>query len=61
MAKALRVLKQNNIVHCDIKSQNILLDDNLNPILSDFGTVQFSYNDKDVKTKGFSYRWAPPE
>jgi serine/threonine protein kinase len=61
MAKALRVLKQNNIVHCNIISRNILLDDNLNPILSDFGSAQFAYNDKYVKTKGFSYRWAPPE
>jgi serine/threonine protein kinase len=54
MAKALRVLKQNNIVHCDIKSATFLLDDNLNPILSDYGTAQFAYNDKYVKTKGFT-------
>lgn len=30
-------LHNNNIVHCHLNSRNILLDDELNPIIVDFG------------------------
>ncbi len=33
----------------------------MNPILSEFGKVQFSYDDKNLKTKSFSPRWSGPE
>ena len=38
------------------------MDDDLKPIISDFGTVQFAYDDKEITSKaGYSIRWASPE
>lgn len=37
---ALEFLKSNNIVHCDIKPDNILLDDSGAPVLADFSSAQ---------------------
>ena len=34
---ALEYLHKNNIVHCHLSSKNILLDDELNPVIVDFG------------------------
>ncbi|OHS93119.1 hypothetical protein TRFO_40570 [Tritrichomonas foetus] len=41
IAHVLNFLHQNEIVHCDVSSNNILLDDNFEPKLIDFETTKF--------------------
>lgn len=60
IAKALAYLHSKNLIHCDLKSDNVLLDKNFNPKLSDFS---LSENLKTLKEKVFhgSLFWSAPE
>lgn len=61
VAEGLNYLHSREIFHGDIKSQNILLDDNLRAKISDFGTSRF----KDENSFGYwesgTYAYMPPE
>lgn len=70
VASALDYLHANNVVHCDVKPENVLIKDNGDYILTDFGISQKM---KDIFARvtmgkeansalvGFSRAYAPPE
>ncbi len=50
LADALQHAHCKNIIHCDIKPQNILIDKNLNPKIADFGIAKMVSNQTMVYT-----------
>ena len=59
--KGLNYLHENGIIHCDLKPQNILLDEEMNTKISDFGVSNVvESNDIMVQTVG-TYHFLSPE
>ena len=60
IALALKYIHSQNILHCDLKSSNVFLDENFNAKLADFG---FSYimNEEPKRAVGGTYNWMAPE
>lgn len=50
LADAVQHAHSKNIIHCDIKPQNILIDKNLNPKIADFGIAKMVSNQTMVYT-----------
>ncbi len=40
--EGINFLHEKNIIHCDLKPQNIIIDNKMNPKICDFGTSKIS-------------------
>lgn len=63
LADALQHAHSHNVIHCDIKPQNILIDKNMNPKIADFGIAKMVTNQTMVYSKAVmgSVHYISPE
>ena len=62
IAIAMSYLHRQNILHCDLKSQNILIKEDWTPKICDFGLARFKQKfQKDNKGKIGTPHWMAPE
>jgi serine/threonine protein kinase len=61
MAVALNYLHSRSVVHCDLKSSNILIDDNWKIKIGDFGLSQFIKENEYNRGKIGTPHWMAPE
>lgn len=59
--QALYYIHKNNMVHCDIKPNNILISDENKAILTDFGSALYLNDDGNAKLKNVYYKHIAPE
>ena len=57
---AIEYVHSRGVIHCDIKPNNILIDDNNNAILTDFGSALYLNNGK-ARLKNVYYKHIAPE
>ena len=57
---AIEYVHNRGVIHCDIKPNNILIDDNNNAILTDFGSALYLNNGK-ARLKNVYYKHIAPE
>src|SRR5690606_7633046 len=61
-AQGMHFLHSSGILHRDLKSPNILLDDKWNAKISDFGLTRFAHeSNSDIDRLGGSLFWTAPE
>ena len=61
IAHAMSVLHGNGIIHRDLKSMNVLLDQYMHPVVCDFGISRFSSESKSMTTQIGTPHWMAPE
>jgi serine/threonine protein kinase len=63
IAVALKYLHSRNVIHCDLKSSNVLIDDNWKIKIGDFGLSRFFSLDNDEDNRGRigTPHWMAPE
>lgn len=58
---AIEYIHSRGVIHCDIKPNNILIDDNNNAILTDFGSALYLNNNGKARLKNVYYKHIAPE
>uniref|UniRef100_A0A7S1TGK8 Protein kinase domain-containing protein n=1 Tax=Compsopogon caeruleus TaxID=31354 RepID=A0A7S1TGK8_9RHOD len=61
LAHGLQYLHANDVIHRDIKPANVLLDNQTNPLLTDFGFSRFIDNSGNMTGETGSYKYMAPE
>lgn len=61
LARGIQHLHEKDVVHRDVKPANVLLDDDFNPMLTDFGFSRLIDDSGDMTGETGSYRYMAPE